>query len=77
MRYTVAHDISALMEYSGKTVEEAAQMVINEKLTRAGGSGGVICVDKDGNIAMTFNTTGMFRAYVKSDGDRGIYIFRE
>lgn len=77
IRYTVAHDISALMEYSGKTVEEAAHIVINEKLTPGGGSGGVICLDRAGNIAMTFNTTGMFRAFVKSDGERGIYIFGE
>jgi len=77
IRYTVAHDISALMEYSGKTVEKAADMVINEKLKQAGGSGGVICVDRKGNIAMTFNTTGMFRAFVTSKGERGIYIFRE
>jgi beta-aspartyl-peptidase (threonine type) len=77
IRYTVAHDISALMEYSGKTVEEAADIVINDKLTTGGGTGGVICLDKAGNIAMTFNTTGMFRAFVKSNGEKGIYIFRE
>jgi L-asparaginase / beta-aspartyl-peptidase len=76
IRYTVAHDISALMEYKNLTLSEAAELVINDKLVKAGGSGGIIGVDRNGNITMTFNSDGMFRAYAKSDGSNGIYIYK-
>lgn len=76
IRYTVAHDISALMEYKGMGLEEAAHEVIFNKLLPVGGSGGVIAVDKDGNFTMTFNSSGMFRAYATSDGKQGKAIFR-
>ena len=75
MRYTVGHDISALMEYKNLTVEEAAIEVVQGKLKPAGGKGGVICVDREGNIAMEFNTTGMLRAWANSKGDKGIRVF--
>jgi beta-aspartyl-peptidase (threonine type) len=77
IRYSAAHDISALMEYKGMTVEEAATEVVMKKLKEAGGNGGVICLDKDGHPAMIFNTTGMFRAYGNSDGERMVAIFKE
>ncbi len=76
IRYAVAHDISALMEYKGMSITEAADLVINKKLVEAGGSGGIIGVDQYGNIATTFNTNMMFRAYVKSNGERKIAIFK-
>lgn len=63
IRYAVAHDVSALMEYKGMTFEAAAEQVINEKLVKAGGAGGLIGIDKAGNVAMPFNTTGMYRGY--------------
>jgi beta-aspartyl-peptidase (threonine type) len=75
IRYTVGHDISALMEYRGLTVEEAAREVVQKKLESAGGKGGVICVDKHGNIAMEYNTSGMLRAWGNSKGERNIVIF--
>lgn len=75
IRYTVAHDISALMQYSGRTIQDAARMVIHEKLKDAGGSGGVICVDRQGNIAMEFNTSGMLRAYATADGEKVVRVF--
>ncbi len=77
IRYTVAHDIAALMEYSGLMVHQAASRVIHQKLKEAGGNGGVICLDTKGNIAMEFNTTGMFRAWARSDGERGVLVFKE
>ncbi len=77
IRYAVAHDISALMEYKGLSIKEAAGQVVMEKLVKAGGEGGVIGVDRTGNITMTFNTPGMFRAYATADGKQGVYIFRE
>lgn len=77
IRYTVAHDISALMEYKGLSVEDAAYEVIQNKLLPVNGSGGVICLDSNGNYAMEFNTNGMFRGYANSDGARVVKIFKE
>lgn len=77
IRYTVAHDISALMEYKGISLQDAADLVIKDKLVKAGGAGGVIGVDRNGNITMTYNTSGMFRAYATSDGRQGVFIYNE
>ncbi|MDT8401123.1 MAG: isoaspartyl peptidase/L-asparaginase [Bacteroidales bacterium] len=76
IRWTVAHDISALMEYSNMSLKDAADLVINEKLVKAGGTGGIIAVDKYGNIAMPFNTEGMFRGFADSEGTGAVYIYR-
>ena len=72
----MAHDISALMEYKGLSLIEAANLVVMKKLVDANGEGGIIAVDKDGNIALVFNTNMMFRAYSKSTGEKDIAIFR-
>jgi L-asparaginase / beta-aspartyl-peptidase len=77
IRWTVAHDISALMEYKGLTLSEASELVVNEKLVKAGGSGGVISLDKSGNVSMPFNSTGMFRGYATADGKEGILIYKD
>jgi beta-aspartyl-peptidase (threonine type) len=77
IRWTVAHDISALMEYKGLSLKEASELVVNDKLVKAGGSGGVICVDKSGNISMPFNSEGMFRGYATADGKEGIFIYKD
>ena len=77
IRYTVAHDISALMEYSGLSLDEAAREVIKNKLVKAGGTGGIISVDGKGNISMPFNTEGMYRGYKNSDGKNGVFIFSD
>ncbi len=76
IRFAVAHDISALMEYKNLPFAEAADWVINEKLKSKGGSGGVIGVDHLGNIAMPFNTEGMYRGYAKP-GERTVKIYKE
>jgi beta-aspartyl-peptidase (threonine type) len=77
IRWTVAHDISALMEYKGLSLKEASELVVNDKLVKAGGSGGVVCVDKAGNVSMPFNTTGMFRGFATAGGKGGILIFKD
>lgn len=77
IRYTVAHDISALMEYKGLDLTTAARVVVEKKLFEVGGSGGVICLDNHGRVAMVTNTAGMFRAYGNSKGDRVVAIFKE
>jgi L-asparaginase / beta-aspartyl-peptidase len=76
IRWTVAHDISALMEYKGLSIEDAADLVVNKKLVKAGGSGGVIGLDRKGSITMTFNSAGMFRAYATANGKEDVLIFR-
>jgi len=75
IRYTVAHDISTLMEYKGLSLEKAAHTVIHEKLNPLDGKGGVIGIDSKGNIVMEFNTTGMFRGYVTASGKKEIALF--
>jgi beta-aspartyl-peptidase (threonine type) len=75
IRSVVAHDISALMEYKAMTVERAAQTVI-DKVGKLGGTGGVIAIDHDGNIALPFNTSGMYRGHVDPDGKFVIEIYR-
>lgn len=77
IRYAVAHDISAAMEYKDMSVKEAGQHVINDKLIKAGGEGGAIILDNKGNIAMPFNSAGMYRAFIKSTGEKEIKIYRE
>lgn len=79
IRNVVAYDISALMKYKGMPLREAADFVINTKLKEQGGTGGVICLDRHGNIAMPFNTPGMFRGWLKSEGgnvEHTVVMFR-
>ena len=76
IRWTVAHQISVLMEYKGYDVEQAAREVVELTLVRVGGDGGVICLDKSGRPAMVTNTSGMFRAYGNSEGERMVAIFK-
>ena len=76
IRYAVAYDISARMEYGKQSFQEAAEEVVMKKLVEKGGSGGIIGVDKFGNVAMPFNTAGMFRAYAKPE-ERVVKMFPE
>lgn len=77
IRSVVAYDISALMEYKGLSISKAAEEVVMDKLVKRGGSGGVIALDKSGNVAMPFNTKGMYRGYMKSNGEKSISIYKE
>lgn len=77
IRNVVAYDVSALMEYKGMTLQQAAEEVIMKKLKKQGGEGGLIAIDAKGNIAMPFNSAGMYRAYRKSNGEIEIKIFNE
>ena len=76
IRLGFARDISALMEYKNMSVDEACREEIR-KLTQMDGTGGVIGVDASGNIAMEFNTSGMFRGFIKSSGEKEIAIFKD
>ncbi len=76
IRAVVAHDISALMEYKGLTLAEAAKEVIQKKVPALGGDGGIVAIDKDGNMVMEFNTEGMYRASMNADGELIISIYK-
>jgi L-asparaginase / beta-aspartyl-peptidase len=75
IRLNVAHDINALMEYSGLSVNAAADSVIMKKLPRLGGDGGAIALDRNGNFAMPFCTDKMYRGYIIQKGDGKTFIF--
>lgn len=75
IRHTVAHDVSALIEYGGLTLQEAARQVIQETLRP--GDGGLIAVGPDGTIAMEFNTNAMFRGAADSLGRFDVGIWDE
>jgi len=76
IRSVAAYDVSCLMEYKGYTLLEAMNIVVNDKLTKLDGEGGMIGVDAKGNHAMILNSAGMYRAYCCSDGSNGVYIYR-
>jgi len=75
IRLSFSRDISALMEYKNMTVDEACREEIR-KLSELEGTGGVIAIDAKGNIAMEFNTSGMFRGFIKSTGEKEVSIFK-
>ncbi|MAZ72066.1 MAG: beta-aspartyl-peptidase [Flavobacteriaceae bacterium] len=77
IRAMVAHDISAMMEYKGVSLEEAAVEVIQTKVPDLGGNGGIVAIDKDGNVSMEFNTAGMYRAHMNAEGKLVIGIYKE
>lgn len=74
IRIGVAKDISAMMEYKGTKLVDASEAVI-KKVGELGGYGGVICMDKDGNIAMPFNTEGMYRGHYMSGGKPVVLMY--
>ena len=72
-----AYDVSCLMEYKGLTLQEAMDIVVNDKLVKMGGEGGMIGVDAYGNYAMKFNTPGMYRGGKDSEGSEEVKIYRD
>ncbi len=62
IRAVAAYDVSCLMEYKGMSLQEAMNEVVNDKLVKMEGEGGMIGVDAEGNAAMIFNSAGMYRA---------------
>ena len=76
IRLAVAHDISAQMLYKKVSLQDAAEDVVLNKLKYLGGDGGIIALDKDGNVSEVFNTSGMFRASIDKSGQKQIQIFK-
>ena len=77
IRATAARDICARVEYSGVSLKDAADQVVMQKLVEMGGSGGVISLDPKGNIALIFNTPGMYRASINHEGDIHVGIYND
>jgi beta-aspartyl-peptidase (threonine type) len=75
IRLVAGHEISALMEHRAMPLEEAAQWVI-DKVTELGGAGGLIAMDRNGHIALPFNTAGMYRGYVDTEGKNFVAIYK-
>lgn len=75
MRTVVGHDIHARMHYGNASLESAAHTVVHETLTRLGGTGGLVAVDIHGNVAMPFNTVGMYRGVVRRHQDPQADVF--
>jgi beta-aspartyl-peptidase (threonine type) len=75
IRAAVAHEVSALMEYGGMKLEGAAQTALDEA-KKIGGSGGLIAIDREGNINLPFNTSGMYRGYIDPNGKFVVEIYK-
>lgn len=77
IRNVVAHEVAALMAYKGLSVEAATKELIFKKVPALGGDGGLIALDKNGHIAMPFNTEGMYRGAITEDGKIEVYIYKD
>ena len=77
IRSVVAHDISAIMEYKGLSIQEAAYEVIHNKVAKLGGDGGVVGIDRNGNAMMEMNTPGMYRAQMDAIGNLKVKIYQD
>jgi beta-aspartyl-peptidase (threonine type) len=75
IRATVGCDVSALMEYRGLSLNDAAQAAL-DKVAKLGGGGGLIAIDHQGNVTLPFNTSGMYRGYLDANGKFVIEIYR-
>ncbi|MDA0714151.1 MAG: isoaspartyl peptidase/L-asparaginase, partial [Bacteroidetes bacterium] len=77
IRGVVAYEVSALMEFKGLSLKEACETVIKDRLIQIGGDGGLIAVDRSGNLCLIFNTAGMYRGQVNSSGEMSLGIYGE
>lgn len=77
IRNVVAYDICALVKYRGMSLRDAADEVVMKKLVEQKGEGGVIAIDREGNIAMPFNSEGMYRGSIDKNGKMTIQIYRD
>lgn len=76
IRSVVAYDISCLMEYKGLSLREACNVVVHDKLMKIQGEGGLVALDKYGNIELPFNSEGMYRGYA-TENERKVMIYKD
>lgn len=76
IRGVVAYDVACLIEHKEMSLKEASNEVIHKRILEIGGDGGLIAVDAKGNIAMPFNTEGMYRASKSSNGEEELSIYK-
>lgn len=76
IRAVAAYDVSCLMEYKGLSLQEAMEIVVQDKLVKMEGEGGMIGVDAKGNAALIFNSAGMYRGIQNSEGLKEVNIYR-
>lgn len=77
IRTVVAHEIASQIKYANKSLKEAADDVVMKQLVEIGGEGGIIAIDKDGNISMPFNSAGMYRGYIRKKGEGKTFIYKD
>ena len=77
IRGVVAYDVAAMMHYAGLSLTAAANAVVMGRLGELGGTGGIIALDREGNLAMPFNTSGMYRGAIDTGGNMVIKIYRD
>ena len=75
IRGVLAYHVSALMGLQNKSLKDAAYSTIHDRLSRLGGTGGIIALDNNGNFAFEFNTSGMFRGYIKNKNQPEVFIY--
>ena len=76
IRNVVSYDIAARVNYKKLNIKEASRIALN-KVKDLGGDGGVIVLDKNGDVSMDFNTAGMYRAYINNEGDLTVKIYND
>ncbi len=77
IRHAVGHEISARMRWAGQSLEQASDSLVHEVLAPIGGSGGLVAVDARRNVVLPFNSSGMYRGYVRADGVVHTAIYHE
>ncbi|MGB8509411.1 MAG: isoaspartyl peptidase/L-asparaginase, partial [Pyrinomonadaceae bacterium] len=77
IRTLAAYDVACLMKYKDMTLADACERVVNVTLREMGGEGGLIAVDGAGNIALPFNSEGMYRAWMTDEGAAQVAIYRD
>ena len=75
IRAVVAYDISCLIEYKGLSLTEACEFVVNDKLKKFSGEGGLVALNTNGDCVLAFNSDGMYRAWKTSENKKGVELF--
>ena len=77
IRLVAAHEVSSLVKYKPMSLKKAADQVIHKQLSKIGGRGGLIAINRRGQVVFSFNTSGMYRGYMKSNGKMEVKIYKD